>query len=184
MIVSLIAAVASNGAIGCAGGLPWRLPDDMRFFQRTTVGHYVITGRKNYEAMGRPLPRRSNVIVTRNPRYVAPCPVVSRIEAALALAQASGESEAFVIGGADIYRLALPYAHLYYRTRVLAEVEGDVFFPDFDESPWAVETLAEHAADSAHQYAFVIEKLSRRGAPRPFAPAPSGPDPLAELPSA
>jgi dihydrofolate reductase len=165
MKVSLIAAVARNGVIGRNNQLPWRIRDDMRYFMQKTVGHHVITGRKNYEAMGKSLPRRPNIVVTRNPSFIADCPVVTSLSAALALARAAGESEAFVIGGAQLYAEALPIADVFYRTRVLADVPGDVIFPSFDESEWVVHIDSEHAADDRNEHAFSIETLTRRSAP-------------------
>jgi dihydrofolate reductase len=162
MKVSLIAAVARNGVIGRDNQLPWRIRDDSRYFMHKTVGHHVITGRKNYEAMGKSLPRRPNIVVTRNPGFVADCPVVTSLGAALALAQAAGETEAFVIGGAQLYAEALPVADAFYRTRVLADVAGDVVFPPFDESQWDVHVDSEHVADERNEHAFVIETLTRR----------------------
>lgn len=162
MKVSLIAAVARNGVIGRDNGLPWCIRDDSRFFMQKTLGHHVIMGRRNYEAMGHPLPRRPNIVVTHNAGFAAECPVVTSVEAALDLARAAGESEAFVIGGAQIYALALPIADVYYRTRVLADVPGDVFFPSFDESAWDVHFDSEHAADERNEHPFVIETLTRK----------------------
>lgn len=165
MKISLIAAVAHNGVIGRDNALPWRLRDDMRFFVQKTTGHHVITGRKNYEAMGRPLPRRPNIVISRDPAFQADCLVVGSLEAALDLARSAGESEAFIIGGAVIYALALPIAGCFYRTRVLADVPGDVVFPSFDERDWDVKVELEHPADAQNEYPFVIETLTRR-APR------------------
>ena len=162
MKISLIAAVANNGVIGRANQLPWRLRDDLRFFAAKTTGHHVILGRKNYAAIGRALPRRPNLVISRDPSYRADCPVVPSLEQALELALAAGESEAFVIGGAQIYALALPLAQTFYRTRVLAEVPGDVYFPPFDESEWTTHKESEHAADERNEYPFVIETLRRR----------------------
>jgi dihydrofolate reductase len=162
MKISLIAAVARNGVIGRNNDLPWRIRDDMRFFMHKTLGHHVIMGRRNYEAMGRPLPRRPNIIISRNRELVAECPVVSSLDAALALARSAGELEAFVIGGAQIYAEALPVADVFYRTRVLADVPGDVFFPAFDESEWGIQLESEHAADERNEHPFVIETLTRR----------------------
>ena len=162
MDVSLIAAVASNGVIGRNNQLPWRIRDDMLFFKSKTLGHHVITGRKNYEAMGRPLPRRPNIVVSRNPAFSAPCPVVRSLAEALDLARAAGETEAFVIGGAQLYAEALPIADLFYRTRVLADVPGDVVFPPFDEGEWELRASSQHAADAHNEHPFVIETLSRR----------------------
>jgi dihydrofolate reductase len=158
----MIAAVAENGVIGRDNGLPWRLPIDMRFFRLKTTGHYVITGRKNYEAMGRPLPKRENIVVARTPGYEAPgCRVVSTLDAALDIARCAGEQEAFIIGGAQIYKLALPVADRFYLTRVHAEVDGDVFFPEFDESDWALVSSERHEPDDKHAHAFTIETLHR-----------------------
>lgn len=162
MKVSLIAAVAANGVIGRGNSLPWRLRDDLRFFVQKTQGHHVIMGRKQYESVGHSLPRRPNLVISRNPDFAADCPVVPSLARALELARAAGESEAFVIGGGEIYALALPLADTFYRTRVLAAVPGDVSFPRFDESEWEVRQLAEQAADERNEHAFVIEELTRR----------------------
>jgi dihydrofolate reductase len=161
MKVSLIAAVAENRTIGRAGDLPWRLRDDTRWFMQKTMGHHVIMGRKNYESMGKPLPGRHNVVISRNAAFAAACPIVSSLTESLSLAERAGEGEAFIIGGAEIYALALPFADTYYRTRVLATVPGDTFFPVIDESEWSATVLAEHAADARNEHAFVIEELSR-----------------------
>ncbi|HTV25302.1 MAG TPA: dihydrofolate reductase, partial [Polyangiaceae bacterium] len=157
-----IAAVARNGVIGRDNDLPWRIKDDMRFFMQKTLGHHVIMGRKNYDAMKRPLPRRPNVIISRNAGFVAECPVVTSLDAALELARDAGETEAFVIGGAQIYAEALPIADVFYRTRVLADVPGDVVFPAFDESEWDIRVESEHASDERNEHPFVIETLTRR----------------------
>jgi dihydrofolate reductase len=162
MKISLIAAVAANGVIGRGNSLPWRLKDDLRFFLHKTLGHHVLMGRKQYESVGHPLTRRPNVVISRNPEFRCDCPVVHSLEAALELARQAGESEAFIIGGAQIYALALPLADTFYRTRVLAEVAGDVYFPSFDESAWDCRRESEQAADERNEHAFVIETLTRR----------------------
>jgi dihydrofolate reductase len=162
MKISLIAAVSNNRVIGRNNALPWRLRDDMRFFMNKTVGHHVITGRKNYEAMGRPLPRRPNIVISRDPGFVADCPVERSLELALERARQADETEAFVIGGSQIYAEALPVADVFYRTRVLADVPGDVFFPAFDESEWDARVESTHAADEHNEHPFLIETLTRR----------------------
>ncbi len=165
MIVSMIAAVARNGVIGLDNDLPWRLRDDMRFFMNQTRGHVMITGRKNFDAMGL-LRDRTHVVVTRNRDYAAPgAHVVYSVPEALRVAQRLGEQEVFVIGGAQIYEQAYPYAHRFYRTRVLADVPGDVHFPDCDFEGWHSELIAEHAADEHNEHAFCIERLVRPEAP-------------------
>ena len=170
MKVSLIAAVAQNGVIGRDNDLPWRIRDDTRFFMQKTIGHHVIMGRRNYDAMGKPLPRRPNIVISRDPALRIECPVVGSLDAALALAREAGETEAFVIGGAQIYAQALPIADVYYRTRVLAEVPGDVVFPAFDEREWGVRFESAHEADERNEHPFVIETLTRR---RPPSASPS-----------
>jgi len=162
MKISLIAAVAANGVIGRDNGLPWRLRDDLRFFAQKTLGHHVIMGRKQYLSVGHALPRRPNIVLSRNPNFRADCPVAGSLEQALGLARSAGESEAFIIGGAEIYALALPLADTFYRTRVLAEVPGDVFFPPIDPCAWDVQIESEHAADERNELAFVIETLRRK----------------------
>ncbi len=169
MQVCLIAAIAQNGTIGRDNDLPWSIKEDMRFFVRTTRGHTVVSGRKNFQAMGRPLPKRRNIVITTNPSLkFEGAETVGDLPSALRLAQQAGEDQAFVIGGAQIYALALPYAHVFYRTTVLSDVPGDVEFPTADWSDWEVEELMSHPADDENEYAFVTEKLTRRASPREF----------------
>jgi dihydrofolate reductase len=168
MRVSLIAAVAKNGVIGRNNDLPWRIRDDMRFFVQKTKKHAVITGRRNFEAMGQPLGDRENYVVSRGEGPFVGAHAVHSVEAALIQAEEAGETEAFVIGGAEIFRLAWPYAHTFYRTRVLAEVPGDVFFPPYDESEWVVTELLRGDASERNEHAFVIEELTRSEAPRSY----------------
>ncbi len=168
MRVSLIAAIASNGVIGRGSELPWRLRADLKSFKAKTLGHHVILGRKTFESFGgRPLPGRPHVIVSRDPAYSAPegCTVVPSVDAALAVAHADGEQEAMIIGGAQIYTLALPHAETFYRTRVLADVEGDVYFPHFEESHWRVVHSEGHPVDENNQYPFILETLTRENQP-------------------
>jgi dihydrofolate reductase len=158
MIISLVAAVAANGVIGKNNDLPWKLPDDMKFFMNTTKRHYVILGRKNYESLPskyKPLPERTNIVLTRQTGYHAPgCLLVNTIEEALKICAAGGESEAMVIGGAEIYELALPYAHRLYITEIKADVQGDVTFPRYNKNEWQETSRVAHAADDRHPYAF------------------------------
>ena len=132
--LGIIAAVAENGVIGVDGDLPWRLPEDLKHFKRTTSGHPIIMGRKTYESIGRPLPRRHNIVLTRNPDYEAPgCTVVQSLEAALEVAWAE-DDEVWVIGGAGLYAAALPRATRLELTEVHRSVPGDTFFPEFDRT--------------------------------------------------
>lgn len=169
MKISMIAAVASNRTIGRHNDLPWKIRDDMRFFVRMTRGHSVITGRKNYDAMRGALPKRNNYVVTRQRDYQPPdATACSSVEEALALAEATGETEAFVIGGAEIYALAFPYAHTFYRTRVLADVAGDTLFPEFDEGEWTVTVLERGDQNEHNEHPFIVERLDRTTAPKPL----------------
>lgn len=144
MIVSLIVAKAKNNAIGKDNNLLWHLPADMKFFKETTLGHCVITGRKNYESIPekyRPLTQRTNIVVTRNKEYGQPgIDVCHSIEAAIALAKSTEETEAFIIGGGQIYKEAIEndLVDRMYITEVDAEFEADTFFPEFDVQQWHV----------------------------------------------
>jgi dihydrofolate reductase len=159
-IVSLVAAMAENRVIGVAGRLPWRLPDDQRHFRRLTVDHTVIMGRRTYDEIGRPLANRRNVVISRNPGFQPHgVTVVPSLEEALALG--ATEREVFVIGGAEIYRLALPLADRLHLTVVHAEVEGDTFFPSFEQDGWVLESEEFHPADERHAHPFTIRTYRR-----------------------
>jgi dihydrofolate reductase len=133
--VFLIAAVAANGVIGARGKLPWHLPEDLKHFKALTLGHPVIMGRKTWESLGRPLPGRENIVVTRTAAYEAPgASVAASLDAALALC--ADEAVAFVIGGAELYAAALPLAAGLVLTEIHRDYEGDTRFPDFDRRAW------------------------------------------------
>jgi dihydrofolate reductase len=168
MRTSLIAAVARNGVIGRHNDLPWLIKDDLRFFMQKTKGHVVISGRKNFEAMGKPLKDRENYVVTRGSGSFPGALTVHTVEDALRAAELAGETEAFVIGGAEIFAIALPYAHTFYRTRVLADVPGDVVFPVYDERDWDVVELFRGEVSERNEHAFVVEELTRRSPPQSY----------------
>lgn len=133
--VVLVAAVAANGVIGGNGTLPWHLPEDLKHFRALTLGHPVIMGRKTWESLGKPLPGRENIVVTRSPGFEAPgASVASSLDAALALCV--GEAVAFVIGGGALYAAALPIADGLVLTEIQREFAGDVRFPGFDRTAW------------------------------------------------
>jgi dihydrofolate reductase len=163
--ISLIAAVAENGVMGADGDLPWRLPDDMKRFVTLTTGHCVVMGRKTFDSMKRrPLPRRTNIVLSRSTAPAgdeAPVHTVQDLAAALEIARKQGDDEAFVIGGEAIYALALPLASRIYLTRVHAEVAGDVHFPNFDRSEWRLSRSEYHTADERHAHAFSYEDWER-----------------------
>lgn len=174
MRISLLVAVATNGVIGRGGDLPWHLPADLKRFQRLTVGHTLIMGRKTYESIGRPLPRRHSLVITRDRGFVATgggeatgpvagtVAVVHSLAAALAAAAERGEDEAFVVGGAEIFALALERADRLYLTRVHAAVAGDVSFPAFDPGTWRRVAADHHPADRRHAHAFTFETWEPR----------------------
>jgi dihydrofolate reductase len=159
---SLIVAAAENGVIGRGNRLPWHLPADLAHFKRTTLGHPVIMGRRTWESIGKPLPGRRNIVVSRTPGFAAPgCEVAPDL--ATAYARSQDEPEVFVIGGTQLYEAALPGADRIYLTRVLASVEGDARFPDLRPDAWHEESLGEHAADerNAHGLRFVLLERKR-----------------------
>jgi len=164
-LVSLIVAMAQNGVIGRANALPWqRLPEDLKRFRAFTLGKAVLMGRKTFESIGRPLPGRANLVLTRDRAWSAPgVAVVHSVEEALS--QAAGSIELVVIGGAEIYRLVLPFARRMYLTHVHADVPGDTFFPDFDATQWDDVECRMHPADDEHAYPVTFVTLERRNAP-------------------
>ena len=161
MRIALIAALGRNGVIGRDGGLPWRLPDDLRYFKRLTLGRPLLLGRKTYESIGRPLPRRVNIVLTRDRDYQAPgCLVVHSVAAALLAA--GDAAELLVGGGAGVYARFLPLACVLYLTEVDAAPAGDTFFPPFDQAAWRQLSSIAHPPDARHSYAFSWVTLARR----------------------
>ena len=133
--VAIIAAVARNGVIGQRNRMPWHLPEDLKRFRQLTLGQAVILGRRTFESIGKPLAGRNNIVVTRSPDWTRPgCHAAHSLEAALAAVDE--REDAFVIGGAEIYALALPIARRLYMTEIERDFEGDAFFPEFDRSRW------------------------------------------------
>ena len=157
--VVLVAAVADNGVIGADGELPWHLPDDLAHFRRVTTGNVVIMGRKTFESIGRPLPRRTNIVVTRQPDWTADGTITaSSLTEALDVAE-EYDGDAMVIGGSQIYALAMPLADRQVLTEVHATPEGDVTYPPFDRAEWEETRREEHDG-----YAFVwLERADPAG---------------------
>lgn len=163
MRLSVIVAAADNGVIGRGGDLPWHLSPDLKRFKRLTMGHHMLMGRRTYESIGRPLPGRTSVVISRQPSYVpegAPEGVVTAgsVEEAVAVAAGAGEEEAFVVGGGEIFRQALPLARRLYLTRVHGRVEGDTTFPEVDLGEWHEVEREEHPAegDCPYPYSFLV----------------------------
>ena len=167
MLISIVAALDESGLIGAGDRLPWRLRGDMRRFRRLTMGKPLLMGRRTFESIGRPLDGRTNIVLSRRVGYEAPgCRTVTSFEGALAVARAGGaEPELMVIGGAEVYALALPVASRLYLTRVQGRFEGDVYFPPYDELKWVEEERESGPDADAPKYCFVTYRR------RPVAPA-------------
>jgi dihydrofolate reductase len=159
--VALILAVAQNGVIGKGDGLPWHIPAEMKYFMKTTLGKPVIMGRKTFETLPAPLPKRTNIVVTRDKSYVREGVVIAHsLEEALqqadAIALRDGVSEIMIAGGAEIYRLALPVADLLYFTRVNFDAEGDAYFDDIDWSQWRLESQQDFSAQDVKTPGYTV----------------------------
>lgn len=153
--VYLVAAVAANGVIGRDGALPWHLPEDLRHFKRLTLGHPVIMGRKTWESLGKPLPRRENIVVSTRPGYEAPgAGVATSLEAALALCAA--EPVAFIIGGQRLFAESLPIAAGLLLTEIQRDFPGDTWFPEYDRSKWRQAQREAHTAADGTRFDFVL----------------------------
>ena len=162
MNLTAIAAVAQNGIIGNNNDLIWRLPDDLKHFKKLTKGHTIIMGRKTWESIGaKPLPHRTHIIITRNFDYEAEgAEVVSTIDEALEMAHA--DVQPFIVGGGEIYKLAMPFVKRLELTIVHKDFEGDTQFPDFDYDDWKEVGNERHEADERHDYAFSFLTLVRK----------------------
>jgi dihydrofolate reductase len=158
---SLVVAIASNGVIGRDNRLPWKLPADLAYFKQVTMGHPVVMGRRTYQSIGKPLPGRLNIVVSRNRELVAPgCVVVDSLDAAW---KAAGDApEVSIIGGTALFEETLPIADRIHLTEVQADVPGDTYFPAFDRSQWRETEVARHATDERHAFAFRIVVLDRK----------------------
>jgi len=154
--ITLIAAVARNRVIGAGNALPWRLPEDLKRFKALTLGNPIIMGRKTWESLGRPLPGRTNIVVSRSKGFSAAGAIqVGSLDEALAAAAATGTDEVFIIGGADIYRQALPLAQRLQLTEIDRDFAGDVHFPPVDSAQWLETAREAHQAAGNFDYAFV-----------------------------
>ena len=151
--VAIVAAVARNGVIGHRNRMPWHLPEDLRRFRQLTLGHAVIMGRRTFESIGGPLAGRDNIVITRSPDWTGSgCHAAHSLEAALATVREP--KDAFVIGGAQIYALALPVASRLYMTEIERDFEGDAFFPEFDRSRWREVSRESRVLDGAGGFSY------------------------------
>ena len=158
--IAIIVAMDSNRVIGNANRLPWHLPADLAHFRAITMGKPILMGRRTHESIGRPLPGRDNIVISRNRNYTAEgCTVVHSLEEAVQAA--AGHDEIMIIGGAELYRQALPQADVLYLTRVEGAFEGDAFFPELDDSAWREVQRSERAPDEKNPYCYSFVTLER-----------------------
>ncbi|MDP7069710.1 MAG: dihydrofolate reductase [Candidatus Peribacteraceae bacterium] len=168
MRISIIVAASENNIIGRDNSIPWHLPDDLKFFRKKTEGHPVIMGRKNFEsivaALGKPLPNRNNIIVTRESTYeAAGCQTASSLEEAIMYGhQDNDKEEIFVIGGGEIYKQAMDLCNYMYLTRIHAWIAGDITFPEVDSEVWEEVEREEHKADTKHKFGFTFLTYKRK----------------------
>ena len=162
MLVSAIVATAHRNVIGHHNQIPWYLPADLAYFKRTTLDHHIIMGRNCFESIGRPLPKRTNIVLTRDPFFTATGVLTAHsVEDALGMAYDNGEQEAFIIGGGALYRDTLDLWDKIYLTEVDVEVEGDVFFPEIDPAEWRETWREAHPADEKNEWAYTFRVLER-----------------------
>jgi dihydrofolate reductase len=160
MRISIVVAAAENGVIGAGNALPWHLPDDLKRFKALTMGKPILMGRKTHESIGRPLPGRTNIVISRQRSLALPgCVVVSSLEEAKRAAGAA--EELAIIGGAELYAQAISFVDVIHMTRVHAEVDGDAYFPPLAADAWCEKTIATHPADERHAFAFTFLELER-----------------------
>ncbi|WP_372474742.1 dihydrofolate reductase [Capnocytophaga sp. ARDL2] len=164
MQVALIAAVAKNHVIGKDNDLLWHLPEDFKFFKQTTTGHHIIMGRKTFESFPKLLPNRTHVVISRDKNYQVSEGVVlvHSIDEALEYCKEQNLEKVFVIGGAEIYRLVFPFADTLYITWVNTSLDGDAFFPQFDENDYHKTHLTKKETDDKHKYSFEIIEYTKK----------------------
>jgi len=162
MKISIIVAQTENRVIGKDNDIPWYLPADLKYFKKVTTGHHIIMGRKCYESIGRPLPNRANVILTRRMDFHAEgCIVTHSLEEALDIARRNEETEAFIIGGGEIYNLAMPLVDQIYLTQVHTELEGDIYFPALDTNIWQLAWAETHQAAGKNTFDYTFKRFIR-----------------------
>jgi dihydrofolate reductase len=162
MKVSAIVAASKNRVIGSDNKIPWYLQEDFKFFKQTTMNHHIIMGRKTFESIGKPLPKRINIVITRNPFFVVSgVIVVNSLEEALTIADENGETEAFIIGGGTVYEQAFPVLDCIYYTEVQTELEGDTFFPEINMQQWKKAFVKGQSANEKNDFNFEIYRLTK-----------------------
>jgi dihydrofolate reductase len=162
MIVSAIVAATENWVIGRDNDIPWYLSNDLKYFKKTTLNHHIIMGRNTYASIGRPLPKRTNIVLTRNPFYVIQnCLMAHSIQEALELAYENGEKEAFIIGGGKIYQESFDLLDRIYLTVVHTELEGDTFFPKLDMTVWKEVSSVPYKADEKNDFDHTLKTFEK-----------------------
>ncbi len=160
--IAAIVACAENGVIGFKNDMPWHLPADSAYFKRVTLNHTVILGRKNFESIGKALPRRENIVITRDINFKHEgIHVVNSVESAIELAKSFSDKTMFIIGGSEIYNLSYPFWNKLYYTEVHAKIEGDVYFKPKNWNDWVLESEEFHAKDEKNMYDFTFKVFVR-----------------------
>ncbi len=167
MIISQIVAASLNNVIGKNGSLPWKMPTDTAYFKAKTLGHHIVMGRRNYEAEGKALPGRVNIVLTRNLDFqISDGIVLHKLEDAIEHARNAGEKELFIVGGEEIYKLAMPFTDRIYLTRIHTEVDGDTFYPEIDYKIWQQVAIDKQKADNQNPFEYdflVYERKNNQG---------------------
>jgi dihydrofolate reductase len=162
MLVSAIVAVANHHIIGKDNDIPWYLPADLKYFKEKTLNHHIIMGRKCFDSIGKPLPKRTNIIVSRNPFLISSnCTIARSIEEALEVAYDNQETEAFIIGGGEIYRQSMDFLDKIYLTEVAVEVQGDITFPEIDSTIWKLISEVRHTKDEKNEWDYTFKVFER-----------------------
>ena len=168
MIKSLLVAADEKNGIGKDGKLPWHLGADLKLFKRLTMGHHILMGRKTYESIGRPLPGRETLILTRSRDYPVPgATIVASLDEGIRISEERGEIELFIIGGGQVFAQALPLADRIYLTRVHTNAESQVFFPELKSEDWVEVEGSDHLADDENDFGFHFSRLEKSPANRP-----------------
>jgi dihydrofolate reductase len=162
MLVSAIVAVAHHHVIGKDNDIPWYLPADLKYFKEKTLNHHIIMGRKCFDSIGKPLPKRTNIIISRNPFLISSnCTIARSVEAALEVAFDNHETEAFIIGGGEIYQQSMQFLDKIYLTAVDLEVQGDVFFPPLDPKEWKLISEIHHTKDEKNEWNYTFKEFEK-----------------------
>ena len=162
MKISCVVAVANNNVIGKNNDIPWYLPADLKYFKKITLDHHILMGRNCYQSIGRPLPKRTNVIITRDPFFIASnCLIAHSINEALEIAYDNGEEEVMIIGGGTIYKQTQGLWDTLYITEVDLNVDGDIFFPEIDPKEWKLVSEDPHEPDEKNEHPYNFKKYER-----------------------